>query len=227
MRKPGSWELETHGSLKICDRQRKDEMLDFKLLVQPSAFRHPDLSPHRAQSPHDQTWPQSKRNTDVSFRKTVSPLVAAQTQETVTVQTERQEGKVKVAQLCLTLWDTMDCPWNSLGHNTGVGNLSLLQGIFQPSDRTQVSHIASGFFTSWATREAQEYWSGWAFSFSSGFSQPRTRTRVSCITGRFFTSWAIEGKHKYRMAPLYRQLREAGTFREMRELLPGPNESWA
>ena len=30
----------------------------------------------------------------------------------------------------------------------------------QPSDQTQVSRIAGGFFTSWATREAQEYWSG-------------------------------------------------------------------
>ena len=30
----------------------------------------------------------------------------------------------------------------------------------QPRDRTQVSRIAGGFFTSWATREAQEYWSG-------------------------------------------------------------------
>ena len=29
-----------------------------------------------------------------------------------------------------------------------------------PRDRTRVSHIASGFFTSWATREAQEFWSG-------------------------------------------------------------------
>ena len=28
----------------------------------------------------------------------------------------------------------------------------------QPRDRTQVSHIAGGFL--WATREAQEYWSG-------------------------------------------------------------------
>ena len=27
-------------------------------------------------------------------------------------------------------------------------------------DWTQVSHIAGGFFTVWATREAQEYWSG-------------------------------------------------------------------
>ena len=30
----------------------------------------------------------------------------------------------------------------------------------QPRDWTQVSGIAAGFFTSWATREAQEYWSG-------------------------------------------------------------------
>ena len=30
----------------------------------------------------------------------------------------------------------------------------------QPRDQTQVSHIAGRFFTSWATRETQEYWSG-------------------------------------------------------------------
>ena len=29
----------------------------------------------------------------------------------------------------------------------------------QPRDQTQVSCISDGFFTSWATREAQEYWS--------------------------------------------------------------------
>ena len=39
-------------------------------------------------------------------------------------------------------------PWNSPGQNTGVGSLSLLQGSSQPRDRTQVSHIAGGFFTS-------------------------------------------------------------------------------
>ena len=38
--------------------------------------------------------------------------------------------KVKVAQSCPTLCDSMDCPWNSPGPNTGVGSLSLLQGIF-------------------------------------------------------------------------------------------------
>ena len=30
----------------------------------------------------------------------------------------------------------------------------------QPRDWIQVSHIVGGFFTSWATRETQEYWSG-------------------------------------------------------------------
>ena len=38
--------------------------------------------------------------------------------------------KVKVTQLCPTLCDPMDCPWNSSGKNTGVGSWSLLQGIF-------------------------------------------------------------------------------------------------
>ena len=33
-------------------------------------------------------------------------------------------------------------------------------GFSQPRDQTQVSWIAGGFFTVWATREAQEYWSG-------------------------------------------------------------------
>ena len=48
--------------------------------------------------------------------------------------------KVKVTQWCPTLFDPMDysmdssSPWNSLGQNTGVGSLSLLQGIFQTQE---------------------------------------------------------------------------------------------
>ena len=34
------------------------------------------------------------------------------------------------------------------------------RGSSQPRDGMQVSRIAGRFFTSWATREAQEYWSG-------------------------------------------------------------------
>ena len=43
-------------------------------------------------------------------------------------QIKRKKVKVKVAQLCGTLCDPTG--WNSPGHNTGVGSLSLLQGIF-------------------------------------------------------------------------------------------------
>ena len=55
----------------------------------------------------------------------------------------------------------MDCspPGSSVhgdspGRNTGVGCHALFQGSSQPRDQIQVSHIAGGFFTSWATREA-------------------------------------------------------------------------
>ena len=34
------------------------------------------------------------------------------------------------------------------------------RGSSQPSNRTQVTLTAGGFFTSWATREAQELWNG-------------------------------------------------------------------
>ena len=69
--------------------------------------------------------------------------------------------KVKVAQLCPTLWDPRD-----LVH--GILQARILEWVAfpfsressQPRDWTQVFHIAVWFFTSWATREAQEYWSG-------------------------------------------------------------------
>ena len=39
--------------------------------------------------------------------------------------------------------------------NIGMVSLSLLQGIFQPRNWTSVSCIEGGYFSSWATREAQ------------------------------------------------------------------------
>ena len=63
---------------------------------------------------------------------------------------------MKVAQLGLTLCN----PMNYTVH--GILQARILEevafpfsrGSSQPRDRTQVSHIAGGFFTSWATREA-------------------------------------------------------------------------
>ena len=69
--------------------------------------------------------------------------------------------EVKVAQSCLTLPPHGICsPWNSPDQNIGVDNCSLLQGIFPTQGSNPVFPLAGGFFTT-ATREAQEYWSGW------------------------------------------------------------------
>ena len=46
------------------------------------------------------------------------------------------------------------------GKNTGVGWHALSKGSSQSRDQTQVSHIAGKYFTIWATRKAQESWSG-------------------------------------------------------------------
>ena len=71
-------------------------------------------------------------------------------------------GIFKKSILKLLKWESLShvwlfvTPWNSPGQNIGVGSLSLLWGIFLTRNQTQVSHIAGGFFTSWAAREAQE-----------------------------------------------------------------------
>ena len=70
--------------------------------------------------------------------------------------------KVKIAQLCLTLCDPIDYTVH------GILQTRILEWVAfpffressQPRDWTQVSGVAGGFFTSWATREAQEIWSG-------------------------------------------------------------------
>ena len=82
-------------------------------------------------------------------------------------------------------------PWNSLGQNTGVGSLSLLQGVFTTQGSNpglphcrwvldQLSHRGCPRILEWVT-----------YPFSSGSSQPRNQFGISCIAGRFFTNWAI------------------------------------
>ena len=66
------------------------------------------------------------------------------------------EVKWKSLQFCPTLCDPIDCTVH------GILQARILEwvafpfsrGSSQPRDGTQVSHIAGGFFTSWATREA-------------------------------------------------------------------------
>ena len=95
-----------------------------------------------------------------------------------------KQVKVKVTRSSVRLFEDSS-PWNSLGHNTGVGNLSLLQGIF-PTQRLnsdlphcrqilyQLSHKGRPRILEWV-----------AYPFSRGSSQPRNGTRVSCIAEGF------------------------------------------
>ena len=82
-------------------------------------------------------------------------------------------------------------PWNSPGHNTGVGSLFFLQGIFPTQESNpglphcrrilyQLSHKGSPRILKWV-----------AYPFSSRSSWPRNWSGVSCIAGGFFTNWDI------------------------------------
>ena len=72
-------------------------------------------------------------------------------------------------------------PWNSPGHNTGVGSLSLLQGIFSTQGSNpglphcrwiiyQLNHKGCPTTLEWVV-----------YPFSRGSSLPRNQTGVSCI----------------------------------------------
>ena len=82
-------------------------------------------------------------------------------------------------------------PRNFPAQNTGVGSLSLLQGIFPTQGSNpdllqcrqilyQLSHKESPRILEWV-----------AYPFPSGSSRPRNWTRVSALQARFFTNWAI------------------------------------
>ena len=82
-------------------------------------------------------------------------------------------------------------PWNSPGQNTGVGSLSLLQGIFPTQELNPgLLHCR------WILLPAEPHKGNpkileWvAYPFSSGSSWPRNWARVSCCRW-IFTNWAI------------------------------------
>ena len=72
-------------------------------------------------------------------------------------KTKIRSLKVKVTQSCPTFCDPMDYTVR------GILQARILEWVdfpffrasSQPRDQTQVSRIAGGFFTSWATREAK------------------------------------------------------------------------
>ena len=75
--------------------------------------------------------------------------------------------KAKVAQSCPTLCDPVDYTVHGILQTRILEWVAFpfSRGSSQPRDQAQVSRIAGGFFTSWATREAlyAEYiiWNAW------------------------------------------------------------------
>ena len=101
---------------------------------------------------------------------------------------ENRDRKESESESCSVVSDSLQSHglqnrWNSLGQNTGVGSLSLFQGIFPtqglnpglPHCRQilyQLSHKGSPRILEWV-----------AYPFSSGSSRPRNWTGVSCTAG--------------------------------------------
>ena len=106
---------------------------------------------------------------------------------------------------CVQLFAThgLYSPWNSLGQNTGVGTLSLLQEIFPTQGLNpgllhyrwilyQLSHEGSSRILEWVS-----------YPFSNRSSQSRNWTGVSCIANRSFTNWAIREAQSIRLLNFY------------------------
>ena len=87
-------------------------------------------------------------------------------------------------------------PWNSPGQNTGVGSLSLLQGISPTQELNPGLPHCRQILYQLSKPEGQSKNTGMvAYPFSKGSSLPRNQTGISCIVGGFFTSWAIREEH--------------------------------
>ena len=72
-------------------------------------------------------------------------------------------------------------PWNSLGQNTRVGSLSLLQGIF-PTQGSNSGLPHCGWILYQLSHKGRPRILEWvAYPFSRGCSLPRNWTGVSCI----------------------------------------------
>ena len=115
-------------------------------------------------------------------------------------QLDKRSMYIATSESCSAVSDSLQpyglySPWNSPGQNTGVGSLSLLQGIIPIQGSNpgllhcrqilyQLNHQGSPRILMWV-----------AHPFPKGSFWPRNRTGVSCVAGRFFSSWATRKAH--------------------------------
>ena len=87
-----------------------------------------------------------------------------------------------------TLWKKRE---NESTQNTGVGSLSLLQGIFPTQGSNPGLPHCRKILYQRCYQGSPRILEWVAYPFSNGSSWPRNQTGVSCIAGRFLTNWAI------------------------------------
>ena len=99
---------------------------------------------------------------------------------------------MKLAQLHLTLWDPMDYTVHGILQAWILEWVAfpLSRGSSKPKNWPQISCIAGRFFTSWATREAEEYWTGYPIPCPVDLANPEIKPWFPVLQ-EFFTNSAI------------------------------------
>ena len=95
---------------------------------------------------------------------------------------KNEKVEVKVTQLCLTFCDPMDYTMHGILQARIMEWVAVpfSKGCCQLQDRTQVSRTAGRCFTNWATREAQEYWSGQPIPSPGDLPDPELNWGLLC-----------------------------------------------
>ena len=100
--------------------------------------------------------------------------------------------KVKVAQSCLTLCDPMDYTVHGILQNTGVGSLSLLQGMDLPNPGIKPRSPTLQADSLPAKPQGKPKNTGLgSLSLIQWIFPTQELNQVSCIAEGFFTNWAI------------------------------------
>ena len=85
-------------------------------------------------------------------------------------------------------------PWNSPGQNTGVGNLSLLQGLPNPGMEPRSPALQADYLPAEPWGKTKNTGVG-SLSLLQWIFPTQELNWVSCIAGGFFTNWAIREDH--------------------------------
>ena len=93
---------------------------------------------------------------------------------------------ISESESCSVVYDSLQphglySPWNHQARILEWVTFPFSRGSSQPRDWTQVSRIAGGILTCWATREAQEYWSGWTIPSPGDLPNPEIKLGSSAL----------------------------------------------